>query len=228
MTSGQNTRETLIKFGDTSPLPYDRSAEKRLVQRFPSSRWMVPLMGVAIAFVITPQLARAADFGLRELMTGLATVESSRAEFVETKTLAILAKPLVVTGTLNYKRPNSLVRHTLTPVEERMSVVGNDLTLENVAKKQKRTFNLKLNPVMWAFVESIRASLAGDSATLERFYWVKMEGPREAWIVNLEPRDAAMSQHVQLIRLMGAADRIERVEVFETNGDRSSMRIKML
>ncbi|MEO7403343.1 MAG: LolA-related protein, partial [Burkholderiales bacterium] len=128
--------------------------------------------------MITPQVARAADFGLRELMMSLATVESSRAEFVETKTLAILAKPLVVTGTLTYKRPNSLERHTLTPVEERMSVVGNDLTLENVAKKQKRTFNLKLNPVMWAFVESIRASLAGDSATLERFYWVKMEGPR--------------------------------------------------
>ena len=170
----------------------------------------------------------AAAFGLPELMGSLARVEASRAEFTETKTLALLAKPLVLTGRLIYKRPDSLERHTLTPVEERMIVVGSELTLENVTKKQKRTFSLKASPVMWAFVESIRASLAGDQKTLERFYWVKFEGRASDWVVNLEPRDAAMSEYVQLIRLSGTQNRIERVEVFEKNGDTSLMRIKPL
>jgi outer membrane lipoprotein-sorting protein len=176
--------------------------------------------------LIVPNVAAA--FGLPELMSSLARVEASRAEFTETKTLALLAKPLVLTGRLLYKRPDSLERQTLTPVEERMVVVGSELTLENVTKKQKRTFSLKASPVMWAFVESIRASLAGDQKTLERFYWVKFQGKATEWVVNLEPRDAAMSEYVQLIRLSGAQDRIERIEVFEKNGDRSDMVIKPL
>lgn len=172
--------------------------------------------------------AAAGGFALADLMRVMATVESSRAEFTETKTLALLARPLVVTGTLAYTRPARLERHVLAPTEERLAVAGGDLTIETGGGKARRTIALATQPMLWAFVESIRATLAGDQKSLERFYWVRLDGASGAWTLNLEPRDSAMSQYVQLIRLGGAGSRIERVEVFETNGDRSLMRIKPL
>lgn len=180
-----------------------------------------------LAFVVAAERPRA-DFGLGDVMTAMARVPSSRAEFVETKTLALLAKPLVLTGTLRYERPGTLERIVRTPTEERMLVSGDQLTLESPAKQQKRTFALRSNPTMWAFVESIRATLAGDRATLERFYWTRVEGEAAAWVVNLEPRDSQMAEYVQQIRVFGGGDRVERIEVYESNGDRSVTRIKPL
>lgn len=156
----------------------------------------------------------------------LAKVPSSRAEFVETKTLAVLARPLVLTGTLSYTRPDRFERHVRSPVEERMLVAGDEITIDSPARKERRTLGLRMNPVLWGFVESMRGTLAGDLKSLERFYWVRLEGDAQRWVLVLEPRDPAMSQFVQVIRVSGAADRIDRVEVYEASGDRADMRIK--
>lgn len=191
-------------------------------------------------------------FGLADVMAAMAQVTASRAEFIETKTLAVLTQPLVITGTLAYQRPDRLERQTRSPNAEHMVVEGDRLTLEygagssngsngpnspnganglnspNVPKRDKRSFALALNPVLWAFVESIRATLAGNGAVLEKFYWVRTEGTLRDWTLNLEPRNAQIAAHVQQIRLFGSGPRIERIEVFEANGDRSVTRIKPL
>ena len=168
----------------------------------------------------------APAFGLEELFASMARVPAARAQFVETKTMALLAKPLTLTGTLAYERPGKLERRVLKPHEERMTVEGDSLTLENVAKREKRTFALAANPVLWAFVESIRATLAGDRKALERFYWLRLVGDGRAWTLELEPRDHTIGQYVQWIHVAGSGNRIERVAVFETNGNRSVTRIK--
>ncbi|MGH8751630.1 MAG: LolA-related protein, partial [Burkholderiales bacterium] len=78
-------------------------------------------------------------------------------------------------------------------------------------------------PVAWAFVESIRATLAGDLLQLQRFYRTDFAGSRASWRLTLLPVDEQMSAYVQSIRLSGSAQRIERVETLETGGDSSVM-----
>jgi outer membrane lipoprotein-sorting protein len=197
------------------------------VSRPERRRFAAALAGaLVVPWCVVPGRADAAPARLEDVMARLAQVGASRAEFVETKTMAFLEKPIVSTGTLAYERPGRLERHTRTPHEERMIVAGDDITIEIPAKKQKRTFGLRLNPVLWGFIESIRATLAGDLKTLERFYWVRLSGETARWTLDLEPRDAAMSRYVQAIRLSGGTGGLERVEVFEANGDRADMRIK--
>ena len=36
-------------------------------------------------------------------------------------------------------------------------------------------------PVLWAFVESIRSTLAGDLQSLNRFYRVELDGSERDW-----------------------------------------------
>lgn len=169
--------------------------------------------------------AAAADWGVEQLMRELAQVKSSRAQFVERKHLAILNAPLESSGTLIYTAPGRLEKHTLAPRRESLVLERDRLTLENKERNQRRTFALQDQPVIWSFVESIRSTLAGDLETLSRFYRVTLDGDERRWRLTLKPVEPDMQNVVSEIRIGGSRNRVDSIEIFETQGDRSVMTI---
>jgi outer membrane lipoprotein-sorting protein len=163
-------------------------------------------------------------WNLGALMQELARVQHSNARFVERKYLKILDRPLELSGTLEYRAPDHLARRTLTPKPESFVVDGERLKLED-ARGRKRTFALQDHPVLWAFVESIRSTLKGDQAQLERFYDVVLEGDQRAWRLLLTPKQPRMSALIARIGIAGSGGRIATVEIHEAQGDRSVMTI---
>ncbi|MGH8726699.1 MAG: LolA-related protein [Burkholderiales bacterium] len=160
-------------------------------------------------------------FDVHELMDTLARVEKSDARFTETKHIALLDKPLVLSGTLSYARPDRLEKNVLSPQSERFVLDGNTLTIE--AKGKRRTLTLEQQPLLRAFVESIRAARAGDLRALERHYQLDLTGSADAWTLTLKPNDSAARKHLKAIVLSGQNEHIVQVEIFETGGDRSIM-----
>lgn len=158
-------------------------------------------------------------------MQALGAVKSSQAAFVELKHVAILSTPLQSRGRLVYTAPGRLEKHTLSPRRESLVLEGDELTLESKDRTQRRTLQLQDQPVVRAFVESIRSTLAGDLAMLGRFYTVKFEGGERQWRLTLTPRDPQMREAVSEIRIGGSRDAVTRVEFIETGGDRSVMTI---
>jgi len=158
-------------------------------------------------------------------MRAMGQVKSSKARFVERKHLAILSAPLELSGTLAYAAPDRLEKHTLSPHRESLVLEGNRLTLEDGQRNRRRTVQLQDNPVIRAFVESIRSTLAGDLATLNRFYEVGLEGGEQQWRLRLKPREADMQGVVSEIRISGSRDWVSRIEIDETGGDRSIMTV---
>ena len=175
---------------------------------------------LALILALLPAVA-SAEFKLSELMQLLAAVPSARARFTETKDMALLNKPLVVTGRLVYVRPDRLERHVLTPNEERVVIAGSEVTVEDRARGRSRTFSSAAHPALLALVESLRATLAGDLAALERHFAVTLEGQRDAWTLVLVPRDAQMIQAIVRIRIGGVDGSVRRIEIDEASGDRS-------
>ena len=171
--------------------------------------------------------ARGAEpFGLNELLAALASVPEARASFTERKTVALLDKPVVSTGTLHYVKPDLLEKWTSAPMRERMTVRGDRLTLEWPDKHSERSFTLSSNPVLWASVEGIRATLAGNRTTLERFYWVTLTGDRGRWTLSLEPRAAGIAAQLRSVTVSGHDARIDWVDVQQPNGDHSVMELR--
>jgi hypothetical protein len=162
---------------------------------------------------------------IKRLMRELAQVKSAKARFVERKHLAILNAPLEASGTLLYTAPGKLEKYTLTPRQESLVLEGDRLTLENKALNRRRIFALQDQPVIWAFVESIRSTLAGDLATLSRFYQVSLEGGESQWRLTLNPVEPGMQNVVSEIRIGGSRNWIGTIEIIETQGDRSVMTI---
>ena len=169
--------------------------------------------------------AASATFGLEELMQKLSQVKSASGKFVERKYLRVLSEPLELRGTLTYTAPGRLEKHTLTPKPESLILVEDRLTLEDRVRKQRRTLYLQDYPVLWAFVESIRSTLAGDLQSLNRFYEVDLQGNERDWRLLLKPRESSIQAMVREIRIGGSYSAVRTIEVLESGGDRSVMNV---
>ena len=162
---------------------------------------------------------------LRQLMQGLAQVKESRATFTEQKFLTILKQPLESSGTLLYQSPDRLEKHTLSPKLESLVLHQGELTIDIKARNIKRTLVLQDYPAVWAFVESIRSTLAGDLPTLERFFKIELEGNSAAWKIKLSPIESKTRKVVSEILFSGNGSKVDSINIIETNGDHSLIRV---
>ena len=174
--------------------------------------------------LLSAVIAAGPNWDLQALMAAMAEVPASQTRFVETRHLAMLMNPIELKGSLRYERPNRLAKQVQSPFQELISIDGDTVTLVN-RKGESRVITLREQPALTALVESVRSTLAGDRAQLERHYKVAFSGPRDNWTLRLAPREAKVRAYVDTITLAGAGARIERIEVLEAGGDRSVTRI---
>lgn len=182
----------------------------------------------AAALLVACSLACAGEdaFSLPNLMQELAKVPAAEAQFTEVRQLGLLRAPLELRGTLHYQRPDRLERRVSFPYEETIRIDGDQVSLDNPARRVHRKFSLAKLPAAFAMIEGLRATLAGDVAALERFYQVKLAGARESWVLSLTPRDTEVASLLTQVRLQGSADRITQIEYDETAGDRTVITVR--
>jgi outer membrane lipoprotein-sorting protein len=182
-------------------------------------------LGLAPCTLLAAADTPDASWSIEHLMQRFAQVKSAKAKFVERRHLRILSAPLESSGTLVYTAPGHLEKQTLAPKPESLVLDGDTLTFEDKTRNRRRTLRLQEYPVIWAFVESIRSTLAGDLQGLNRFYRVGLEGSETDWRLTLDPRDPAIERMVSRIRIAGSRTSIRSVETAEAEGDRSVMTI---
>jgi len=171
-----------------------------------------------------PAAAQEEPWDFARLMGELAQVQTSRARYTEVKRVALLQKPLQLSGTLFYERPARLEKRQTLPSREVISVDGDWLTVEREGKT--RRISLQNAPLVAALVESLRATLAGDGAELEQLYKVRVEGTRQRWTLALTPREVEVAGVVKRILIAGSGSRLARLEILEPGGDGSVMTIR--
>jgi outer membrane lipoprotein-sorting protein len=158
-----------------------------------------------------------------ELLATLAGVARSTASFEETRTMAALTAPIVRRGTLRYVRPDQLEMVVTAPAPERIEINGDNVTMES--RSGTRRVRLTQFPAAAVWVESVRATLAGDQRALERYFRVRVTGQMAAWTLELIPFDNELADVVSRIVITGTRDLLNRIEIEERSGDRSVMAI---
>ena len=171
-----------------------------------------------------PAAAQEEPWDFARLMGELAQVQTSRARYSEVRRVAVLQKPLQLSGTLFYERPARIEKRQTLPFREVISVDGDRLTVERDGKT--REIRLQNAPLIAALVESLRATLAGDGAELERLYCVRVQGTRQRWTLALSPREVEIAGVVKGISIAGSGSRVARLEILEPGGDGSVMTIR--
>lgn len=175
-----------------------------------------------------PLLCRAegaSSWNVQQLMQGLAQVKEAKGKFVERKFMSVLNRPLESSGTLLFQAPGHLEKHTLNPKVESLVLDQGVLTIESKSRNIKRTLVLQEYPAVWAFVESIRSTLAGDLPTLERFYTIELAGDAAHWKMRLLPTEPKTREVLREINLSGHDSWVDSIETVEPSGDHALMEV---
>jgi hypothetical protein len=165
----------------------------------------------------------AADSDLDRIMSALAQRKQGHVSFVEDKFIAILDKPVESSGELFYDAPDRLEKRTVKPKPESLVLSGGVVTAQR--GRHQYVLDLKQYPQVVPFIESIRATLAGDRAALERVFKLEFTGSFEHWTLGLVPLDAKLLATVRQIHIEGEKDSIRSVEIQEADGDHSLLTI---
>ena len=162
---------------------------------------------------------------IQHLMNDLASVKEKRAKFVEQKYLKVLKQPLESSGTLLFQAPARLEKITLHPKAESFIFDQDVLSIHIESRNIKRTLKLHDYPEIGAFIESIRATLAGDLSALTRFYSYQLEGNATHWQLTLLPIESKFRKVVSEIHLIGHGAHVDSIKTIDTNGDHTVMKI---
>ena len=175
-------------------------------------------------------LSCAAAFGqqvpgdLGELMRQLAERRHGEVSFVEQHFLKLLKRPAESYGELTYDAPDRLEKRTVEPKAETLTLAGDVLTV--VRGGRARTLDLKAYPALVPFIESIRATLAGDLPTLQRLFTVDFAGYARALAAHAHAPRRQVAKAVSQVRIDGAHSTLTTVEILESDGDRSLMTLR--
>ena len=182
---------------------------------------MSRILAILLAGAVTMAAAAAPD--LDRVMSALAQRKHGHVSFTEQKFIALLDRPVESAGELLYDAPDRLEKRTVKPKPESLVLEGGVVSAQR--GRHHYVLDLKQYPQVVPFIESIRATLAGDRASLERVFKVDFAGSFEQWTLGLVPLDSKLASTVKGIRIEGQKDLIHSVEITEADGDRSLLTI---
>ena len=162
---------------------------------------------------------------LTELMQKLSAVRAAGGKFTERKYLSILNEPLILEGTVHYRAPDYLKKEYDDPDSESYEVRGDNLTIE-FPDGRRRDLSIDEHPVLRAFVESYRGTLAGDLEILRRHFKLELGGYMDAWQLRLTPRTPELAKRLRAVVMRGREGTVTSVETLEASGDRSVMMLE--
>lgn len=167
-----------------------------------------------------PATGSCAGLDLDALLARLARPGPAQTRFVEVRDSALLAAPLVTSGTLEYRSASALSKSTETPHRELVTIAGEDVRVERQGKPARR-FSLKRAPELRGVLASFAALLAGDRKALERYFTLEGEQAGAYWTLRLTPREARVRKRIASVEFVGADAALRCFVVAEPDGDAS-------
>lgn len=140
--------------------------------------------------------------------------------FVEVRYSALLTRPMVASGELEYRGPQSLQKRILAPYREQQIIDGDQVTVQREGEKTRR-FSLKRTPELQGILDSLGSLLAGDADALARTFIVTMDEGEAGWTLHLAPRSERAQRHLREIMVTGRDDKPVCFVTSEPDGDAS-------
>ena len=176
-------------------------------------------------FLLTAMgIARAQSLDLPRLMQLLAAAPAAEVSFTEKKFSSLLSAPVVSSGKLLYRRPDTVEKNIETPRKESYRFVGDELLVSRAGTEKR--IPLSSQPLLAAFAASLRGVLGGDLVLLRKHYALSLQGDEPSWRLDMMPIDEETLRFVTRVTVSGRAGRVGQIEVRESSGDHSVLQVR--
>jgi hypothetical protein len=190
--------------------------------------WLFLLVFLTAGSGASAQTGSGALATLDQIMAAVRSVRHVNARYVEHRSLHILRSPIETRGTLRFDAPDRLEKiadPTAAGPGEHLVIDGDQLTIDRGSGSTPVVIAMHEHPEIGVLAESIRATLSGDGAALQRIFDVTPSGTLEHWQLVLQPRNGADRKLLQWMRVIGYGQRITEIDTADSEGDRSEMNI---
>jgi hypothetical protein len=144
-----------------------------------------------------------------------------RADFVQTRTMADLARPLVTRGRMVVWSAGGVIWQIEKPVRATY-VLRDDSTLEIAADGTRSVRSARDDRGAARIGRVLRAVLKGDAKTLGEWFDADPRIAGERWTLALTPRQGPLAFYVKSVQISGA-EFVQSVRIVEENGDTTQM-----
>lgn len=147
-----------------------------------------------------------------------------RAEFVQTRTLSALERPLVARGQLLVSRADGVVWQVEKPF--RTAYVMQQESVTEIAADGTRTRREARDAPAIARVGRILGALvSANAAALENQFHIEATVTGDLWQILLQPRQAQVAQRLKAVRV-GGGTFVDAVHIDEANGDTTLLQFR--
>lgn len=147
-----------------------------------------------------------------------------RAEFVQSKQMSALKRPLVTSGRLVFSRRHGVLWQIEQPY--RMSyVLGEERIIEIAADGTRRERGLRDVPGLAQVGRVFRAMLGANTGVLRELFEVSVQGDPDKWDIELKPRQVQLTQFLSGLQLSGGHF-VENIRLSEPGGDTTQIRFR--
>jgi hypothetical protein len=181
-------------------------------------------IGIACLVLGLPAAASDAQGVLSRVGSQIAQYPVVRAEFVQTKQMAALKRPLVTSGQLVFSKSQGILWQIERPY--RLSyVLGETRIVEIGGDGARRVREIRDVPGLAQVGRVFRAMLGADASALTEHFDVEAIGDADKWSISLKPRQAQLAQYISAMALSGGRF-VEEIRISEAGGDSTQIRFR--
>ncbi|MDR0716904.1 MAG: outer membrane lipoprotein carrier protein LolA [Azoarcus sp.] len=160
--------------------------------------------------------ARAAGL-LDEVRARLALAPVTKGEFLQTRKLAQIGKPLVSNGRFLVARDVGVIWENVAPFAQTTRLTKNEI-LQTHGEGTATRLSADKEPVVGVINAILFGTLSGDIEALAQRFDYSGEVTGAAWRLDFTPKDASLARFIRSLSLSGGRD-IGRVEITSAAGD---------
>jgi len=182
---------------------------------------MRPVLGILTAamwvlLMATPVKADAALIDIGRLVAKNAMV---CADFIQSKSLRVLKRPLISKGNLKFVVEKGILWQVWVPFPTQV-LVKKDALIRWNDDGQPRRLSLESNPVFSALSRVFLAVFRGEISALRDVFEIQSEVGPSNWRMSLTPRDDRLGSVIAQISASGGRF-LHELHIQEGNGDRT-------
>lgn len=180
-------------------------------------------VGLALFVAATRPTPACAAVALAHLSARLDQADVIHADFLQTKTLQALKRPLRTSGRLVFARGLGILWLVEKPYQASYALSAESVT-EIGPDGSRKVRAAREVPALAQVGRVFQAIFQGEVGALEAYFEVTVSGNAEAWQVDLTPKPA-LARFLKGINASGGRF-LDHIEVEETGGDRTHIEFR--